>query len=304
VLELSDRITVMRKGKKVATVLAAETDKTALAQMMVGRQVIFTSKRRPHRAGERVFEAKNLSLVRRDGLTLLDAVSFTVCAGEIVGIAGVEGNGQFELVNCIMGLAQPTAGSIQVKGKEITTLPILERRKLISFVPQDRAKMGASLAASVLDNAIMTHHRLDPRFTTHKGIVLNYRTARNFAQSLAQRFSVQMASYKEPFRSLSGGNQQKVILGRELLLSTPFFLMDQPTRGLDVGSIEYVHDQILSMRQEDRALLVISADLEELFLIADRILVMHRGQIVANLVTDATSVEEVGRYMLEGKISA
>jgi len=115
---------------------------------------------------------------------------------------------------------------------------------------------------------------------------------------------VQMASYQNPFRSLSGGNQQKAILGRELLLPTPFFLMDQPTRGLDVGSIEYVHDQILSMRKENRAILVISADLEELFLIADRILVMHRGRIVANLVTDQTSIEEVGRYMLEGKLTA
>ena len=304
VLELSDRITVMRKGKKIATVAASETDKESLAQMMVGRQVIFTSMRTPHQRGDCVFEAKGLSVVRRDGLKKLDDVSFSVHAGEIVGIAGVEGNGQFELVNSIMGLTAPSSGSITVAGKDITGLPILERRKLISFVPQDRGKMGASLPASILDNAIMTHHRLEPSFTTWHGLVLNYRHARSFVDSLVKRFSVQLASAQNPFRSLSGGNQQKLILGRELLLSTPFFLMDQPTRGLDVGSIEYVHGEILSMRDEDRAVLVLSADLEELFLIADRILVMHRGQIVADLVTEKTSIEEVGRYMLEGKVSA
>ncbi|HOH17559.1 MAG TPA: ABC transporter ATP-binding protein [Rectinema sp.] len=304
VLELSDRITVMRKGQKIATVVAAETNKAELAQMMVGRQVIFTSKRTTHKAGECVFETKNLNLVRRDGFKLLDDISFSVHAGEIVGIAGVEGNGQLELVNCVMGLAEPSSGHIEVSNKEITQLPILERRKLISFVPQDRAKMGASISASILENVIMTHHRLNPDFSKWRGLVLNYQTARAFVESLVERFSVQMASYQNPFRSLSGGNQQKAILGRELLLPTPFFLMDQPTRGLDVGSIEYVHDQILSMRKENRAILVISADLEELFLIADRILVMHRGRIVADLVTDQTSIEEVGRYMLEGKLTA
>jgi simple sugar transport system ATP-binding protein len=251
-----------------------------------------------------VFEAKQLSVTRRDGLKKLDEVSFEVHAGEIVGIAGVEGNGQFELVNCIMGISAPSAGSIEVNGKNILDISILERRSLISFVPQDRGKMGASLTASILDNAIMTHHRLELKFSSWGGRVLNYRYAREFADRLAQRFSVQMASALNPFRSLSGGNQQKVVQGRELLLSTPFFLMDQPTRGLDVGSIEYVHQEILSMREADRAVLLISADLEELFLIADRILVMHRGQIVADLSTERTTMEEIGRFMLEGKVSS
>ncbi len=304
VLELSDRITVMRKGKKIATVAASDTDKGALAQMMVGRQVIFTSKRTPHRRGDCVFEAKGLCVARRDGLKLLDDVSFSVHAGEIVGIAGVEGNGQFELVNSIMGLRTPSSGSIKVNGREICGLPILERRRLISFVPQDRARMGASLAASILDNAIMTHHRLEPSFSAWRGLVLDYRHARAFTDELVRRFSVQASSRQSLFRSLSGGNQQKLILGREFLLSTPFFLMDQPTRGLDVGSSEYVHGEILSMREADRAVLLISADLEELFLIADRILVMHRGQIVADLTTERTTIQEVGRYMLEGKRTA
>jgi ABC-type uncharacterized transport systems, ATPase components len=139
--------------------------------------------------------------------------------------------------------------------------------------------MGASLSASILDNAIMTHHRLEKRFSRWHGLVLDYRKARDFVDMLKERFSVQMASRQSDFRSLSGGNQQKVILARELLLATPFFLMDQPTRGLDVGSIEYVHGEILAMREADRAVLLISADLEELFLVADRILVMHRDAL-------------------------
>lgn len=304
VLELSDRITIMRKGRKVATVDASKTNKESLATMMVGRQVIFTSKRTPHRRGELVFEARHVEIQRSDGLKLLDDVSFSVHAGEIVGIAGVEGNGQFELVNSIMGLEQPNRGSFLVKGRDITSLSILERRKLISFVPQDRGKMGASLSASILDNAIMTHHRLEKQFSRWHGLVLDYRKARDFVDMLKERFSIQMASRQSEFRSLSGGNQQKVILARELLLATPFFLMDQPTRGLDVGSIEYVHGEILAMREADRAVLLISADLEELFLVADRILVMHRGCIVADLMTEKTTIEEVGAYMLGGRASA
>ncbi|MDA8424623.1 MAG: ABC transporter ATP-binding protein [Treponema sp.] len=304
VLDLSDRITVMRKGRKIATVAASETGKESLAEMMVGRQVIFTSRRREHPRGKVVFEAEHLGRERADGFKLLDDLSFRVHSGEIVGVAGVEGNGQFELVNVVMGLAEPGSGSVRVEGRELTALSILERRKLVSFVSQDRGGMGASLQASVLDDAIMTHHRLDGKFTFWRGLVLDYRAARDFVDRLASRFSVQMASRSSEFRSLSGGNQQKLILGRELLLPTPFFLMDQPTRGLDVGSIEYVHGEILAMRDEDRAVLLVSADLEELFLVADRILVMHRGKIVADLTTGETTVEEVGRYMLEGKAAS
>jgi ABC-type uncharacterized transport system ATPase subunit len=216
----------------------------------------------------------------------------------------VEGNGQLELVNTIIGLLDPTAGRVYVKGRDITVLPIIARRALISFVPQDRGRMGASLNASIMENAIMTHHRLDGRFSQWKGLLLNSRFARRFTDDLERKFSVSMASKLVPFSSLSGGNQQKVILGRELLLNSPFVLLDQPTRGLDVGSIEYVHGQILRIRKEDRAVLLVSADLEELFLIADRIVVLHRGELVADLRVEATTVEEVGYLMLEGRARA
>lgn len=222
-------------------------------------------------------------------------------AGEIVGVAGVEGNGQFELVNAVMGLIDITSGKLAVQGKDITHADILTRRSLISFVPQDRGRMGASLEASVLEDAIMTHHVLDDRFGRGRGLGLDYRQGRAFTEEVRKQFNVSMGSPMDPFRSLSGGNQQKVILGRELLLDTPFVLMDQPTRGLDVGSIEYVHELILELRRKMRAVLLVSADLDELLMLSDRMIVMYRGRIVADLVTSTTSREEIGYLMLGGK---
>ena len=301
VLELSDRITVLRKGKKIDTVQTSGTTKRELAGMMVGREVIFTSLREPKEPGETVFTLDHLTHIHTSGRVQLKDVNLNVCQGEIVGMAGVEGNGQLELVNAIMGLLKPTSGKIFVQGKDITQAAILERRKSISFVSQDRSRMGACVTASIMENTIMTHHRLNKRFTQWNGIILNDNEARRFTSQVQDRFSVSMDTMDNPFKSLSGGNQQKVILGRELLLDSPFVLLDQPTRGLDVGSIEYVHRQILNMRDEGRAVLLISADLDELFRLSDRIVVLHRGQIVADLKTEQTNIEEIGIYMLEGK---
>jgi simple sugar transport system ATP-binding protein len=214
----------------------------------------------------------------------------------------VEGNGQLELVNTIIGLTQPTSGKISVNQQDITEAPILERRRTVSFVPQDRGKMGAAINASIMENAAMTHHRLNPRFTRWNGLLMDFKQVSDFTSRLEKLFSVSMTSGSSPFKSLSGGNQQKVIVGREFMLENPFVLLDQPTRGLDVGSIEYVHEQVLRMRSEGGAVLLISADLEELFLLADRILVMFRGSLVGNLAVEETSVEEIGQLMLQGSL--
>ncbi|PKO12831.1 MAG: ABC transporter ATP-binding protein [Chloroflexi bacterium HGW-Chloroflexi-10] len=301
VLMLCDRITVMRKGKKIGTVYSNEIGKTELAQMMVGRTVLFTSHREVQPPGAVVLEIRNLIYKDGNQHTRLNDIQLQVQAGEIAGIAGVEGNGQFELVNCIMGLSQPVSGEISINGKNLAHADILERRRHISFVPQDRGKMGAAVKASITENVMMTHHRLNPRFTTWKGLVLNKTYARQFTSQIEKQFAVVMGSQDDHFNSLSGGNQQKVILGRELLLDTPFILLDQPTRGLDVGSIEYVHETILKMRSQQRAILLISADLEELFRIADRIIVLHRGEIAANLAVEETNIEEIGYLMLQGR---
>ena len=301
VLDLSDRITVMRRGKKVDTVAVGTTSKEDLARMMIGREVIFTSRRIPKQTGEKVFQIEALSFKSPEGRDLLKNINLEVRTGEIVGIAGVEGNGQFELVNTIMGLSEPSSGKISVQGEEITHASILERRRLLAFVPQDRGRMGAAINASIMENASMTHHLLDPAFTRWKGLLMNFRFAGQFTEELRKLFSVNMSSKDAPFKSLSGGNQQKVILGRELLLPNPFVLLDQPTRGLDVGSIEYVHEQILRMRSEDRAVMLISADLEEIFLLADRILVINRGTLAGERRVEETSVEEIGLLMLQGR---
>lgn len=300
VLELSDRITILRKGQFVATVNAQETTEPALARMMVGREISFASQRTAHTVGKPIFTVAGLSHVDKAGRQLLSDVNLQVCAGEVVGVAGVEGNGQFELVYTIIGLLEPTTGEIKVDGQAITHLPILERRRVVSFVPQNRRTMGAAVTASITENMLMTHHRLNPRFTRWGGRLLDMREAHAFTDEVEAAFAVVMRDNNQPFGSLSGGNQQKIILGRELALDNPFVLLDQPTRGLDVGSSEYVHQVILDLSRQGRAVLLVSADLEELFVLTDRIVVLHRGRIVADLPTEATTIEEVGRFMLEG----
>jgi len=302
VLDLSDRITVLRKGKMIGTVDSGHTTKEELARMMVGRDVVFSSLKKPSQQGDIVFDVQNLCYRDEDNVERLKEINFTVSSGEIVGIAGVEGNGQFELVNAIMGLCSPQSGKIIIMGKEITKEAILERRKLLSFVSQDRKSMGSSPTAPISENVIMTHHKLEERFQSWNGLVLNAQEVNAFTQEIRDRFSVSMGETDAPFRSLSGGNQQKVILGRELSLSSPFVLLDQPTRGLDVGSIEYVHEQILAMRDQQRAILLLSSDLDELFRITDRLLILFRGKIAADLITSKTTIEEIGYLMLEGKI--
>ncbi len=300
VLALSDRITVLRKGQYVETVAAAESSERELAALMVGREILLRPLRVEHSVGEQVLSIRDLSYVDPTGVERLSQIELTVHAGEIVGMAGVEGNGQFELVNAIMGLIEPTTGSIQVQETELTPLPILARRDLVSFVPQDRRRMGSAVTASITENMLMTHHRLDPRFTSWHGRLLNRAAAEQFTDAVERDFNVVMSDNQQPFGALSGGNQQKIILGRELALENPLLLLDQPTRGLDVGSIEYVHEVIAAASARGRAVLLISADLEELFRLSDRILVLYRGQVVANLQTASTTIATVGRYMLEG----
>ena len=300
VLELSDRITVLRKGSKIDTIESSGATRRSLAQMMVGREVIFESIRKPQKAGNIVFNMDGIDYSFPKKRPLLQNIQMQIKEGEIVGIAGVEGNGQLELVRIIMGLTKPDHGRIEIQGNDFTHASILERRRKISFVSQDRANMGSCLNASISENIIMTHHRINKRFSKWNGTVLDKSQIQKFSEEIRKSFDIQMDSIDADIRSLSGGNQQKTILGRELSLDTPFLLLDQPTRGLDVGSIEYVHEHILQMRNEGHAILMLSADLEELFRLSDRILVLHRGKIVADLETEKTSIEEVGFLMLEG----
>ena len=297
VLDLADRVSVMRRGKVETTVAAAGTDRAELARMIVGREVGAAARVDRHPPLRTVLEASGLCTGdgRRPGD--LKGVSLTVRAGEIVGVAGVEGNGQLDLVRVLVGLLAPAAGSVRVDGLDITRAPIRERRRWIAFVSQDRAGMGGSPRASVAETAVMTHHFLHPLLSRPLAFLRPGRI-RAFAEELGRRLNVTMASALAPFRSLSGGNQQKIILGRELELGCPFVLLDQPTRGLDVGATESVRSTVLDMAARGRAVLLISAELEELVQLADRIVVLNRGRLKADMPADRADPLVLGRAML------
>ena len=316
VLELSDTITVMRRGRHVATWENRGLGKADLARAMVGRDVVFSVDKPPAHCGDVVFEARDLSYVDTGGRLRLDGVSLAVRRGEIVGIAGVEGNGQFELVQLVTGLAPVQSGEVKICGRDVTGVPVIERRKLMCYVPQDRKASGSAQKMSLVDNAIMTHHRLNPRLESGWRMLLGPGKCRRFAQNLVDTFGVLAPNVDTPISSLSGGNQQKVVVGREFLFDADFVLLDQPTRGVDVGSVEFIQREIIRKRGSTEGAtanmgenataaaaaaagcLLISADLDELFSLADRILVMHRGRIVADLAPPDTTREEVGEYML------
>jgi ABC-type uncharacterized transport system ATPase subunit len=301
VLELSDRITVMRKGRRVTTVDNRGLDKAELARAMVGRDVVFSVEKMPASPGEIVFEARALKYVDENWVTRLEDVSLDVKRGEIVGIAGVEGNGQYELVQLVTGLLPAESGQVFIGGHDVTGEDVMARRKLMCYVPQDRKVSGSAQNMSLVDNAIMTHHRLNPQIEDRCEALLSSGRCRAFTSRLVEDFGVLAPQLDAPISSLSGGNQQKVVVGREFMLDTDFILLDQPTRGLDVGSIEYVQKEIVRRRDAGAGCLLISADLDELFSLSDRILVMSRGRIVAELRPEATTREEIGEYMLGAK---
>jgi general nucleoside transport system ATP-binding protein len=329
VVALADAITVLRDGTHVATVAGSTASASSLARLMVERDVLFsvgrekTSGMNVSNHGSPILKLNALSHRNSSTGKSLGPIDLNVFSGEIVGICGVDGNGQRELVDCIVGALPISSGSLLIKEswpspdsdtraykngeKEIsavyvdaTRLSILGRRRWLAYVPSERKTMGSAANASIVENVMMTHHRLTNRFHSFATWFLNRAAARSFAQEIRARFDVASESVNQQMGSLSGGNQQKVILGRELSEPRPFVLLDQPTRGLDVGSIEYVHAQIEKLRSDGRAVLLVSSDLDEIFRLSDRIVVMSRGLVSLNVPTGMTSTTEVGSAMLEG----
>lgn len=297
VLEVSDRITIMRKGKRIDVVENRDVSKAELARMMVGREVIFTVEKPPEKLDGVVFSAKNLSAVsKRTGRPAVNDVNIDVRAGEIVGIAGVEGNGQHELVEAVIGSGEVIRGKIFVDGKDMIERSIKERRNYIAYVPADRKGTGLALDGNLRENISMTHH-LGGEISKGR-YIFDWKKAENLSGDLINRYSILCRSFRDQVKNLSGGNQQKVVVAREFSLGTVFVLLDQPTRGLDVGSIEFIHRSIIEMREANRAILLISADLDELMRLADRIYVMRNGKIEAELDPKKVSKEDVGAYML------
>lgn len=295
VLAVADRITVMRAGRVVGTVAPAETDEAHLAAMMVGREVILKVDKEPATPGEDVLKVEGLRVSDKRGLEVVRGVSFAVRAGEILGIAGVQGNGQTELVEALTGLRPTGAGQMVLSGKDVTgkpPRPIIETG--MSHIPEDRQRHGLVLSYPITDNMVLCTYYLPPFGV--RG-VMHYNAVEENARRLIQDFDVRTPSPFVRASKLSGGNQQKVIVARELSRSIKLLIANQPTRGLDVGSIEYIHQQIVEMRDRGTAVLLVSAELDEIMALADRIAVMYRGEIVGVVAADAVTKAELGLMM-------
>lgn len=301
IVEVADRCTVLRKGKYISTVNVADTTKEELANMMVGREVKFKVDKADAKPGKEILRVDNLSV--RSKLHKKDAVhnvSFSVRSGEIVCIAGIDGNGQTELVHALAGLEKPEHGSIYVSGDNVTHKSIRYRNTHgMSHIPEDRHKHGLVLDYSLEENIILQRY-FEPEFQSHGFI--RFSEIRAYTDKLIHSYDVrsgQGATTKA--RSMSGGNQQKAIAARELDRQHDLLIAVQPTRGLDVGAIEFIHKQIVMSRDNGAAVLLVSLELDEVMNVSDRILVMYEGEIVGELDPKNTTVQELGLYMSGAK---
>lgn len=300
VLEICDRITVLRRGRVVGTVRTSETDMGELAKMMVGRKVVFTFEKKHLKTKEVVLKVEDLKAVDDRELPALKGVTFEVNAFEILGIAGVEGNGQTELAETITGLRKATEGKIIMDSIDITHASTGKRIELgISHVPEDRHKRGLILDFSVWENLILGSHN-GPTFRKGR-IRLNLEAASNYAKRLIKEFFIKTPTADTSARYLSGGTQQRVILAREFSRKPKLIVASQPTRGLDVGATEYVRQKLVEIRDQGCAILLISADLDEIWALSDTIAVMYEGKIVAIRDPEKTSEQELGLLMAGGK---
>jgi ABC-type uncharacterized transport system ATPase subunit len=305
VMAISDNVTVMRRGKVVGSVATSETSTDEIATMMVGRQVLFRVERGKADPGEVVLELSGLKVFNKKGVAKLNGVSLEVREGEILGIAGVEGNGQTELVEVITGLRKPQAGRVVLDGKDITGAdPRRVRESGAAHIPEDRHRRGLVLDYSLAFNAILGIHYLKP-FVKRLGIdIMNQKPIEDTAKRLIEEFDVRPTGHENLAGNLSGGNQQKLIVAREMDQNPKLLIAAQPTRGIDVGSIEFIHQRLIKARDAGKAVLVISADLEEVLSLSDRIAVMFEGRIVGILQPEEATEERLGGMMTGGEEAA
>jgi len=295
VMEVSDRVTVIRDGRVVGTVETKETSPPELARMMVGREVILTVDKKPAEPGDALLSVEDLWVEEAGKKPRVAGVSFQVRAGEIVGIAGVEGNGQSELVEAITGL-RPYRGLIRYQG-EVITRPDARRVRehRVSHIPEDRNARGLVLDFPTRDNVILGDHHRHP-FTDTMGFFRDPEIDR-YAQEVVETFDVRPRSIQLSARHYSGGNAQKIIVGRELSRKPKILIAAQPSRGVDIGAIEFIHQRIVEARDQGMAVLLVSADLNEVMNLSDRILVMFEGKIVGEVRPEETNEEEMGLLM-------
>ena len=298
VLAISDEVTVMRDGKNVGQVKTAETNAKELARMIVGRDVLLRVEKTDADPKDVVLDVRGLSIQSRHGVAV-DNVSFSVRAGEIVGIAGIEGNGQTELVEALAGLCKVSGGSVTFEGKDVTNASARRMKELgIAHIPEDRHKRGLLLNSDLAENSILgVHYR--PPIAAGSGFISGAAVEKR-VDEIIQNFDVRPPIADLQARSLSGGNQQKLIIGREFELNPKLLLVSQPTRGVDIGAIEFIHRKLIGLRDAGAAVLLVSAELEEVTALADRLLVIREGKIVGEVDPKTTSVEDIGLMMTSG----
>jgi len=301
IMAVADRCTVLRKGKCVGTVEIKDTSKEELSRMMVGRMVSFEVEKAAIEPGEKVLEVKGLTVPSKlHKNNAVKDVSLSVRRGEIVCLAGIEGNGQSEFVAALTGLEKMSAGHITLYGRDITSAPIRERSKLgMSHIPEDRHKHGLVLDYTLEENLVLQRY-WQPEFQ-HKGF-LRKDAVRCYAEHLIDQYDIRSGQGPVTrMRSMSGGNQQKAIVAREIDKAPELLVAVQPTRGLDVGAIEYIHKQLVAERDAGKAVLLVSLELDEVMNVSDRILVMYEGEIVGEFDPKTTTVEELGLHMAGAK---
>ena len=301
IMAVADRCTVLRKGKCIGTVDIADTTKEELSHMMVGRDVNFSVEKAPANPGDVVLDVEGITVpsAHHKNNAVKD-VTFQVREGEIVCLAGIEGNGQTEFVYALTGLTKQSAGSFRLRGKDITSAPIRQRSKAgMSHIPEDRHKHGLVLDYTLEENLVLQRY-WQPQFQ-HGGFI-NFGAVRTYANALIDQYDVRSGQGPTTIaRSMSGGNQQKAIIAREIDKDPELLVAVQPTRGLDVGAIEHIHKQIVAQRDAGKAVLLVSLELDEVMNLSDRILVMYEGEIVGEFDPKQTTVQELGLYMAGAK---
>src|SRR5882724_1118374 len=299
VLALSDNITVMRDGKVVGNLPTSEATAEGLARLMVGREVLLRVKKDEAKPRDEVLSVRGLTLLGVEGNTILDDVSFEVRGGETLGIAGVEGNGQTELIEILAGLRKATDGEVLLEGKGIDELDPRQRKlRGIAHIPEDRHRRGLLLTFDLAGNSILGVHRNHP---ISGAVLLNKDVIVERAERLVREYDVRPPNISLPARALSGGNQQKLIVAREFDIKPRLVLVAQPTRGVDIGATEFIHRKLIKLRDAGAAVLLVSAELDEVLSLSDRAVVIYEGRLVGEVDPKSVSEEEIGLMMTGGK---
>ncbi|MDE6933911.1 MAG: ABC transporter ATP-binding protein [Oscillospiraceae bacterium] len=303
IMEVADRCSVLRKGKYIGTVDIKDATPESLSAMMVGRDVNFVVEKKPSQPGDVVLDIKGMTVAsKRHKNNAVNGVSMQVRRGEIVCIAGIDGNGQTEFVYGLSGLEPLKEGAVSINGTDISTMPIRKRLALMgmSHIPEDRHKHGLVLDYTLEDNIVLQRY-FEPEFTSKAGF-LKRKAIRDYANRLIEQYDVRSGQGPATkARAMSGGNQQKAIIAREIDKDPELLIAVQPTRGLDVGAIEYIHKQLVAQRDAGKGVLLVSLELDEVMNVSDRILVMYEGEIVGEFDPKTVTVEELGLYMAGSK---